>query len=272
MRTAALLIAGLLAIVSLPTTGLAADAVKPVVLITGANRGIGLELVRQYSALDWQIIATVRDVPGATDLQALAKSDPDITIEKLDVTDYAGVDALAAKYKDQPIDVLLSNAGKTPRYMSAMKGATTIDYEEAMNSYQINALGPAKLVAAFLPQVQKSGQKKIAVISSKAGSFAEGPQMAMMYEYRASKAALNMIVHTLGYETAKKGVIIAAISPGSVDTKPVEGELGYGSNFKQPGVIAPSDSVAGIIKVIAGLTPAQNGEFLDYKDGRVIPW
>jgi NAD(P)-dependent dehydrogenase (short-subunit alcohol dehydrogenase family) len=267
MRLALFLLASLVA-----GTGLAAGGAKPTVLITGANRGIGLELVRQYSARDWRIIATARDVAGATELQALAKADPDITIEKLDVTDHTGIDALAVKYKDQPIDVLLSNAGKTPRYMSAMKGASTIDYAEARNSYEINALGPAKLIADFLPQVEKSTQKKIAVISSKAGSFAEGPKMSMMYEYRASKAALNMIVYTLGYETAKKGVTIAAISPGQVDTKPVEGELGYGSNFKQPGVVQPADSVAGIIRVIDGLTPAQNGQFLDYKDGRVIPW
>ena len=266
MRTIVVVIAGLLAGTSL------ADTQKPTVLITGANRGIGLELVRQYSVRDWNIIATARDVAGATELLALAKADPDIRIEKLDVTDHPGVDALAAKYKDQPIDVLLSNAGKTPRYMSAMKGAATIDYAEARNSFEINALGPAKLVSAFLPNVQKSTQKKIAVISSKAGSFAEGPQMSMMYEYRASKAALNMIIHTLGFETAKKGVVVAAISPGSVDTKPVKGELGFGTNFKQPGVIQPADSVAGIIKVIDGLTPAQNGLFLDYKDGRVIPW
>ena len=277
MRSILLAVVGLLSTTGLTTESLAAESLaadgsKPTILITGANRGIGLELVRQYSALDWKIIATARDAAGATDLQALAKADPDIIIEKLDVTDLAGVDALAAKYKDQPLDVLLSNAGKTPRYMSAMKGAATIDFDEALNSYQVNALGPAKLIAAFLPQVQKSTQKKIAVISSKAGSFAEGPQMSMMYEYRASKAALNMIVHTLSFETAKKGVIIAAISPGSVDTKPVEGELGYGTNFKQPGVIAPSDSVAGIIKVITSLTPAQNGQFLDYKDGRIIPW
>jgi len=277
MRNILLAVVGLLSTTGLTTESLAADSLaadgsKPTILITGANRGIGLELVRQYSALDWKIIATARDAAGAMDLQALAKADPDIIIEKLDVTDLAGVDALAAKYKDQPLDVLLSNAGKTPRYMSAMKGAATIDFDEALNSYQVNALGPAKLIAAFLPQVQKSTQKKIAVISSKAGSFAEGPQMSMMYEYRASKAALNMIVHTLSFETAKKGVIIAAISPGSVDTKPVEGELGYGTNFKQPGVIAPSDSVAGIIKVITSLTPAQNGQFLDYKDGRIIPW
>ena len=255
-----------------PSSQALGAADKPTVLITGANRGIGLELVRQYSTRDWKIIATARDVAGATELQALAKADSDIIIEKLDVTDHPGVDALATKYKDQPIDVLLSNAGKTPRYMSAMKGAGTIDYAEARNSYEINALGPAKLVAAFLPNVQKSTQKKIVVISSKAGSFAEGPKMSMMYEYRASKAALNMIVYTLSFETAKKGVTITAISPGSVATRPVQGELGFGTDFKQPNTIAPEDSVAGIIKVIDSLAPAQNGQFLDYKDGRVIPW
>ena len=267
MRAIVLATAGLLFATSLP-----ADTAKPTVLITGANRGIGLELVRQYAARDWHVIATARDPAGATDLQALAKSDPDIRIEKLDVTDHPGMDALAATLKDQPIDVLLSNAAKTPRYMSAMKGATTIDFEEARNSFEINALGPAKLVAVFLPHVQKSTQKKIAVISSKAGSFAESPKMSMMYEYRTSKAALNMIVYTLSFETTRKGVTIAAISPGSVDTKPVEGELGFGTGIKQPNTIQPEESVAGIIKVIDDMTPAQNGTFLDYKDGRVIPW
>lgn len=248
------------------------DAAKPTVLITGANRGIGLELVQQYSERDWNIIATARDPAAATELQALAKAHPRIVIEKLDVTDFAAVDALAARYKDQPIDVLISNAAKTPRYMSAMKGAATVDYEEARNSFEVNALAPLKLITDFMPNVEKSGQKKIAVISSKAGSFAESPKMPMMYEYRTSKAALNMIVYTLGFETAKKGIVIAAISPGSVDTKPVQGELGFGSSFKQPGAIPPADSVAGIIKVIDGLTPADNAKFLDYKDGRVLAW
>ncbi len=265
------------ALVSLLALGLgqvvlAEVAAKPTVLITGANRGIGLELVRQYSERDWKIIATARDVPGATELQALADEDPDITIEQLDVTDHPAIDTLASKYQDQPIDVLLNNAAKTPRYMSAMRGATTIDYEEARNSFEINALGPAKLVAAFLPHVEASDQKKIVAISSKAGSFGEGPEMSMMYEYRTSKAALNMIVHTLGFETAKKGVTIVAVSPGTVDTKPVAGELGFGSNFRQPGAIPPEESVAGIIRLIDGLTPAQNGQFLDHKDSRIIAW
>lgn len=262
--------AALLLTAQLARAGL--DPAQPTVLITGANRGIGLELVRQYGTRDWNIIATAREPAAASELQALAKANPRIVIEQLDVTDFPGVDALAAKYKDQPIDVLISNAAKTPRYMSAMKGATTVDFEEARNSFEINALGPLKLIADFMPNVEKSRQKKIAVISSKAGSFAESPKMSMMYEYRTSKAALNMIVYTLSFETAKKGLVIAAISPGSVDTKPVQGELGYGSSFKQPGAIPPEDSVAGIIRVVDGLTPAQNGQFLDYKDGRVIPW
>jgi NAD(P)-dependent dehydrogenase (short-subunit alcohol dehydrogenase family) len=250
----------------------AIDPARPTVLITGANRGIGLELVRQYSSKDWNIIATARDPASATELAALAKADPQIVVEKLDVTDFPAVDALGAKYKDQPIDVLLSNAAKTPRYMSAMKGAKTVDFEEARNSFEINALGPLKLIATFMPNVEKSTQKKIAVISSKAGSFTESPKMSMMYEYRVSKAALNMVVYTLSFETAKKGLVIVAISPGSVDTKPVQGELGYGTDFKQPNTISPADSVAGIIRVIDGMTPAVNGQFLDYKDGRVIPW
>ena len=269
MRLSSLIAASVLSV--LASTAWGADA-KPTVLITGANRGIGLELVQQYAARDWKVIATARNPAEATELNALAKTDPDIIVEKLDVTDHPGVEALAAKYKDQPIDVLLSNAGKTPRYKSAMTMGTTIDFDEARNSFEVNALGPLKLVATFLPNVQKSTQKKIAIISSKAGSFGEGPPFPFMYEYRTSKAALNMIVHTLGFETKKKGVTIAAISPGTVDTKPVPGELGYGSDLKQPGAIPPEESVSGIIKVIDGLTPAQNGLFLDYKDSRVIPW
>jgi NAD(P)-dependent dehydrogenase (short-subunit alcohol dehydrogenase family) len=248
-------------------------AEKTTVLVTGANRGIGLEFVRQLSARDWKIIATTRDPDKAPELQALAKADPDITIEKLDVTDRPGVDALAAKYKDQPIDILINNAGKTPRYMSAFKQSSGVDYEQALQSYEINALGPLKVMAAFLPNVEKSQLKKMVVISSKAGSFPESPKMPMMYEYRASKAALNMVVYTMSFETAKKGVTLVALSPGTVSTEPAEGELGFGQKMQaMPGSVTPVESVMSMLKVIDGLTPAQNGQFLDFKDGRVIPF
>jgi NAD(P)-dependent dehydrogenase (short-subunit alcohol dehydrogenase family) len=255
----------------LTSTVSAAD--KPTVFITGANRGIGLEFVRQLAARDWQIIATARNPAEATELNALAKADKDITVEALDVTDRAAVDALAAKYKDRPIDILINNAGKTPRYMSAFKPASGVDYDQAMASYQINALGPLKVMSTFLPNVEKSQLKKMVVISSKAGSFPESPKMPMMYEYRASKAALNMVVYTMSFETAKKGITLVALSPGTVSTEAAEGELGYGQKPPaMPGSVTPPDSVAAMLKVIDGLTPAQNGQFLDYKDGRVIPF
>lgn len=244
---------------------------KTTVLITGANRGIGLEFVRQFSARDWKIIATARDPGEAAELQALAKADPDVTVEQLDVTDRPAVDALAARYKDVPIDLLINNAGKTPRYMSAFKQSGGVDYEQALQSYEINALGPLKVMAAFLPSVEKSQLKKMVVISSKAGSFPESPKMPMMYEYRASKAALNMVVYTMSFETAKKGVTLVALSPGTVSTEPAAGELGFGQKMQpMPGSVTPVESVTAMLKVIDGLTPAQNGQFLDFKDGRVI--
>lgn len=255
-----------------PLSHAAPEADKPTVFITGANRGLGLEFVRQFSGRDWNVIATVRDPADATDLQALAKKDPQIVIEKLDVTDHPGIDALAKKYAEQPIDVLISNAGKTPRYMSAFKPASGVDYQAARDSFEVNALAPLKLAAAFLPHVAASKEKKIIFISSKAGSFAEGPQMAMMYEYRTSKAAMNMIVHTLSFETKRKGVTIAALSPGSVNTPAVEGELGADGKLRNPGAIEPPESISGMMRVIENLKPEQNGQFLDYEDGRVIPW
>jgi NAD(P)-dependent dehydrogenase (short-subunit alcohol dehydrogenase family) len=255
---------------ALGATGVNA-AGQTTVLITGANRGIGLEFVRQLAARDWKVIATARDPDQATELQALAKADKDIVIEKLDVTDRPGIDALAARLKDQPIDLLINNAGKTPRYMSAFKQSSGVDYDQALQSYEINALGPLKVMSAFLPSVAQSQLKKMVVISSKAGSFPEGPKMPMMYEYRASKAALNMVVYTMSFETAKKGVTLVALSPGTVSTEAVEGEMGFGQKMQaMPGSVTPVDSVTAMLKVIDGLTPAQNGQFLDFKDGRVI--
>jgi len=240
-----------------------AAATKPTVLITGANRGIGLEFVRQLAARDWRVIATTRDRAGSEELLELAAKDPDIVIEELDVTDHPGVDALAQKYRDEPIDVLLSNAAITPRYKSAFRPLSGVDIEMARQSFEVNALGPLKVIQAFMPSVEKSGQKKIVVISSKAGSFELSPQLPMMYEYRGSKAALNMYIHTLHFETAKKGVTTVLLSPGQVNTTP---------GMKLPGAIETEESVGKMLKVIDGLTPEQNGKFLNYESGEELPW
>jgi NAD(P)-dependent dehydrogenase (short-subunit alcohol dehydrogenase family) len=241
------------------------DPGKPTVLITGANRGIGLEFVNQYSTLGWNIIATARNPKKAEALQALAAENSQIVIEQLDVTDHTRIEWLADIYKDQPIDILLSNAGLTPKYKSAFKRLKGVDFEMADMSMQVNAIGPLKLAQAFMDHVAASEQKKIIVISSKGGSFELGPKMPMMYSYRASKAALNMYMHTLAFETPKKEVILALLSPGQVRTFDTQG-------VKMPDIIEPDESVSKMIAVIDGLTPEQNGQFLDYEDGRVLGW
>jgi NAD(P)-dependent dehydrogenase (short-subunit alcohol dehydrogenase family) len=241
------------------------DPAAPTVLITGGNRGIGLEFVNQYAAKGWNVIATARSPKKAEDLQAMVAENDRIVIEQLDVTDHTRIEWLADTYKDQPIDILLSNAGITPKYKSAFKRLSGVDFDMADMSMEVNAIGPLKLAQAFMGHVAASEQKKIIVISSKGGSFGVGPKLPMMYSYRASKAALNMYMYTLAFETPKKGVILTLLSPGQVRTFDLKG-------MNPPGIIETDESVSKMIKVIDGLTPEQNGQFLDYEDGRVLPW
>jgi NAD(P)-dependent dehydrogenase (short-subunit alcohol dehydrogenase family) len=239
------------------------SADQPTVFITGANRGIGLEFIKQFSGRGWNIIATARKPEKADDLLAIAAGYDRLVIERLDVTDFARIDELSAKYAEQPIDILLSNAGITPKYKSAFKNVSSVDWDMARMSMEVNAIAPLKLAQSFMAQVAASEQKKIVVISSKAGSFELGPEMAMMYSYRASKAALNMYIYTLSFETPKKGVTVTLLSPGQVNTVP---------GMKLPNAIETDESVSKMLVVIDGITPEQNGKFLDFEDGRELPW
>jgi len=236
---------------------------QPTVFITGANRGIGLEFIRQLVGRGWNIIATARKPAEAEALQGIAAEYPQLIIEQLDVTDHDRIDGLAEKYVDTPIDVLLSNAGITPRYKSAFSKVDGVDWEMARRSIEVNAIAPLKLTESFMNHVAASEQKKIVIISSKAGSFELSPKMPMMYSYRGSKAALNMYMYTLSYETTKKGVVVTLLSPGMVNTTP---------GFKMKGAIEPEVSVSKMLVVIDGLTTENNGQFLDYDDGRVLGW
>jgi NAD(P)-dependent dehydrogenase (short-subunit alcohol dehydrogenase family) len=244
---------------------------KTTVLVTGANRGIGLEYVRQIAERGWNVIATARKPAEATELQALAKEWPQVVVEQLDVTDHAAIDALAARYKDQAIDILLLNAGLTPSaYPSAFKPLAGVDFDIARQSFEVNAIGPLKMCQAFMNHVVASPKKQIVVMSSKGGSFAESPKMPMMYEYRASKAALDMYMYTLAFETAKKGVTLVLLSPGQVNT--LQDQKMRDAYGKMPDVIDTPVSVEKMLAVIDSLTPADNGKFLNYEDRRVIPW
>ena len=236
---------------------------KPTVLITGGNRGIGLEFVKQFTERGWNVIATARKPEESKELNALAKKHKSITVEQLDVTDHAQIEALAARYKDKPIDILLNNAGLTPKYDTAFNPLSNIDFNIALKSFKVNAMGPLKMCQAFMDHVVASDQKKIIVISSKAGSISASPKMPMFYSYRGSKAALNMYMYTLSFETSKKNVILTLLSPGMVNT--VEGT-------KIPNAIEKEESVSKMMKIIETLTPQDNGKFLSYEDRSDVGW
>ncbi len=236
---------------------------KPTVLITGGNRGIGLEFVKQFTERGWNVIATARKPEEAAELNRLAKTHKSITVEQLDVTDHARIEALAVRYKDKPIDILLNNAGLTPKYDTAFNPLSNIDFDIALKSFKVNAMGPLKMCQAFMDNVAASDQKKIIVISSKAGSISASPKMPMFYSYRGSKAALNMYMYTLSFETPKKNVILTLLSPGMVNT--VEGT-------KIPNAIEKEESVSKMMKIIESLTPEDNGKFLSYEDRSDVGW
>lgn len=236
---------------------------KPTVLITGANRGIGFEFVRQFSARDWHIIATARRPGEATELRALAAEDPDILIEQLDVTDHKRVDELAEQYEDQPIDILLLNAAMGPTPKTAMSQLETLDWDVARQSIEVNTIGPMKVSQAFMENVKASEKKQIIAMSSDSGSFVAGSQAPILYHYKMSKAALNMYLHTLAFATRKRGVTVVMLHPGLVATNPGLANI--------RGAMPTPDSVSQMLTVIDSLTPADNGRFIDYR-GESMPW
>lgn len=236
---------------------------KTTVLITGANRGIGLEFVRQLTVRKWRIIATARRPDDAVELQALAAEDPDIIIEQLDVTDHERIDALAEQYKDLPVDILLLNAAMGPTPHTAMTQLEELDWEVGRQSIEVNAIGPMKVSQAFMEHVKASKKKQIIAMSSDSGSFVAGSQAPILYHYKMSKAALNMYLHTLAFATKKRGVTVVMLHPGLVATNPGLARI--------PGALETADSVSQMLTVIDGLTPADNGRFISYQ-GESMPW
>jgi NAD(P)-dependent dehydrogenase (short-subunit alcohol dehydrogenase family) len=259
----------------------AAADVNRTVLITGSNRGIGLEFVRQYAAADWQVIATCRNPSGADELKALAASNPQIVLERLDVTDQKGIDTLAAKYADQPIDLLLNNAALLGS--RADQSFVEQDYELATMQFAVNALGPMRVTQAFLNNVRAAGPGKIIMLGSAAGSNGYLRPPADFYSYRASKAALHFLVHNLSLELQEENIVVGLLNPGMVDTRglgaigpddPVPEDYAQIVRLIRAGVIelsAPEDSVRAMMKLIDELTLQQSGVFLNF-DGEVMPW
>lgn len=257
------------------------DMAQPTVLITGANRGIGLEFTRQYAARGWTVIATTRRPGEATELKELASSRRNVVIERLDITSDAEVAALATKYRGRPIDLLINNAALLEQLDRQVLGK--IDYELFSRSFAINAIGPMRVTEALLENVAASGQKKIVALGSAAGSNGLLGPPANLYPYRSSKAALNLLMHNLALDVGQRGILVGLINPGLVDTrgvlklKPGEAppeEFAALMPLIRSGkirLITPEESVTAMIRLIDGLAPAQSGVFLNY-DGQVLPW
>lgn len=225
------------------------------IFITGANRGIGLEYVKQYAQEGHQVYATVRDPARALALQQLAAAHSNVQVLALEVADIAAIRNLAAQLSAITVDVLISNAGSYPE---SSFGNT--DPQTWLQAFQVNTLTTYYLAEAFLPQLRRANQAKLIAMTSKMGSI-EDNGSGGAYIYRSSKTALNMVVKSLALDLREFNIAVAALHPGWVRT-----DMG-GPN----GLIDTETSVRGLRQVIDGLSCAHSGSFIAY-DGKAIPW
>lgn len=226
------------------------------VLITGANRGIGLRLAGQYAADGWRVHACCRDPGNCPDLRRVLAGH-DGVVHPLDVADRRSIEALEAEIGDQPIDVLINNAGVGG---GDRQSFGDIDYDAWEETIRINAFGPYRVSEALADNVAGSEKKTIANISSQMGSIAECDEGGD-YVYRSSKTALNMVSADLACDLEARGVTVLALHPGWVKT-----DMG-GADAP----ITPEDSAAALRRTIDAATIADSGSFLDY-DGTRLSW
>ena len=245
----------------------APDPATPVVLITGSNRGIGLALARLYGTRGWQVIATCRDPEHASDLKALAASHANVVIETLDVISKPSLEALVAKYRGRPIDVLINNAGTAGDYSGQLPG----HFDEAVfeDVMRVNAFAPLQVSSAFLDNVSASHQKKIVTISSARGSVAKPYLDHRSYFYDMSKSAVNMGMRKLQDDVSTRGVLVGIFTPGRVDTDLNRVARNYGA--PPPELMKPEESAAALAGLIDNLSSANAARFYNYK-GEELPW
>lgn len=229
------------------------------VLITGANRGIGLEFARQYAADGWQVVACCRQPQQAEALNRLADQYQDrFSIHRLDVRELTEIDQLSHKLQDLPIDILINNAGVYPHAQNGEFGH--ISYDDWMEAFRVNTFAPLKMVEALVEQIACSQLKIVATITSKMGSIADN-QRGGSYIYRSSKAAVNMVVKSLAVDLQPRGIIAVLLHPGWVQT-----DMGG-----RDALISTKQSVTGMKSILDRVTHSDTGKFIAY-DGQHIPW
>lgn len=236
------------------------------VLVTGSNRGLGLEFVRQYAAAGWRVIATARDPQGAAELRAVAAKSTRVSVDALDVTSREAIAALAAKYQGTPIDVVINNAGVLGDMQAQAPGA--YEYGEFEQVMAVNVYGALAVADAFREHVAASRQKKVVSLTSRSGIISQPGYRGPSF-YRASKIALNMVMRVLADDLRERGVIVALVSPPPTETDMLRQLIGPQNAARQA---RPGDVIAGLMKVIDGLTLEQSGGPPIYFDGTTLPW
>jgi len=223
------------------------------ILITGTNRGIGLEIANQALARGWTVYGSAREV--VTDPDAHICHHPKFHDLQFDVTDHAAVRAAAASVSE-PIDILINNAGSIgPERQSTLD----MDFDGFAQTFAVNTLAPLAVGQAFLPHLKRSSSPRILTVSSWMGSLSH--QKSDRIAYRASKAAVNKVMQGLATDLAPMGIAVANLHPGWVRT-----DLG-GAGAD----IAPAESAAGILTLAEGLTLAGTGQFYNW-DGSSLDW
>ena len=228
--------------------------IKYTVLITGTNRGLGLEFVKQFAIEGYQVIACARKINKKDELHQLQKKFKTISICKLDIANFSSIDQFAKLFK-KPIDILINNAGVYPD-----SSVDHVDYKSWLDAFKINTLAAFKMTKAFLPHLKKGQLKKIASLTSKMGSIDDNSGGGE-YIYRSSKTALNMVMKSLSIDLKPYDLSVITLHPGWVRT-----DMG-GPN----GLIDVDESVAGMKRQIDKLTIRTSGQFIAY-DGKKISW
>lgn len=228
-------------------------------LITGTNRGIGLEMTRQLLDDGWRVHATARDPDDSADLKALAFEYPDtLQLHALDVGDAQAITALSGQLADESIDWLINNAGiYGPRGVAF---GNVIQVDEWLEVFRVNSIAPMLLMQAFVEQVARSEEKKIGILSSKVGSMGDNGSGGG-YIYRSSKAAVNAVIKSASIDLEPLDINVVALHPGWVLT-----DMG-GPNAE----ITTAQSATGLCRIMDGLSEEDRGRFIDI-DGSTIPW
>lgn len=227
------------------------------ILITGANRGIGLELVRQFAAADGRVLACCRHPEQASELAAVVGGNPRVSLHRLDVADPEAIKALQAELQGTAIDILFHNAGVIG---SERQGFGEAEMAPWLQAFRVNSIGPLLLTQALIEQVAASRRKLIAVMGTQMASLADN-RSGGYYLYRSSKAAVHMVAKSLAADLQPRGITVVVLHPGWVRT-----EMGGAE-----AALSPAESARGLRQVLANLSPKDSGRFFNYA-GEELPW